>query len=132
MRNGAEMRSRGVSLHRRIRTFKREGIEVRTLYRTQDGPNPDTKARRREVRALARSGLERALATMTAGDVADLGASGFTTREDTFLCTDEGGAPPLCSLMQTVVCIPGERSTRVTDAMTTRAFGGVDPLPAVS
>ncbi len=62
--------------------FKRDGLEVRTLYRSKDGPGPSTKARRREVEQLARTGLEQALAALDAGDVEDLGTSGFQVRED--------------------------------------------------
>jgi len=36
-----------VSLQRLIVTFKPEEIIVHALYRTQDGPDPNTKARRR-------------------------------------------------------------------------------------
>ena len=33
-----------MSLQRPVITFKPEGVEVRTLYRSEDGPNPGTKA----------------------------------------------------------------------------------------
>jgi len=36
-----------VSLQRLIFTFKPEVLIVHALYRTQDGPDPNTKARRR-------------------------------------------------------------------------------------
>jgi hypothetical protein len=75
-----------VTLQRLVLTFKPEGIEARALYRTKAGPGPGTKARRQEVTELTRTGLERALTALDAGDVEDLGTSGFTTREDTFLC----------------------------------------------
>ena len=46
-----------MSLQRPVITFKPEGVEVRTLYRSEDGPNPGTKGRVREATGLARSGL---------------------------------------------------------------------------
>ncbi len=74
-------------LQRLVLTFKPEGLEARVLYRRRgEGPNPGTAARRREVAQLTRAGLTAALTALDAGDVADLGTSGFTTREDTFLC----------------------------------------------
>jgi hypothetical protein len=69
-------------LQRLVLTFKPEGVEARALYRTQGDSGPSTKARRREVTALVRTGLERALEALE-GDVEDLGTLGFTTREDT-------------------------------------------------
>ncbi len=75
-----------MTLQRLVLEFKPDGIQVRTLYRSKAGPGPGTKARRLEVTELTRTGLERALAALDAGDVQDLGTSGFTTREDTFLC----------------------------------------------
>lgn len=70
------------SLHRLVFTFKPDGLELRVLYRTTAGADPGTKARRREVTDLTRSGLERALLALDAGDVADLGTSGYAVRED--------------------------------------------------
>ncbi len=80
-----------MTLQRLVLTFKPEGLEARVLYRTTSGAGPGTKARRLEASELARAGLTRALAALDAGDVEDLGTSGFTTREDTILCTP--GAP---------------------------------------
>jgi hypothetical protein len=77
-------------LSRLIVDYRSGELVVRCLYRTQDGPGPSTKARTREVTGLVRSGLEQALEAHVAGDVADLGTSGFTTREDTILCINEG------------------------------------------
>ena len=71
-----------MTLRRLVLTFKPEGVEARALYKTQGGPGPNTKARRREVTELTRAGLARALEALE-GDVEDLGTSGFTTREDT-------------------------------------------------
>jgi hypothetical protein len=62
--------------------FKRDGLEVRTLYRSKDGPRPGTKRRKGEAAELARAGLTEALRALDTGDVEDLGTSGFTTRED--------------------------------------------------
>ncbi len=45
-------------------------------------PSPGTKARAREVRELTRAGLAEALETLDAGDVQDLGTSGYEVRED--------------------------------------------------
>ncbi len=70
-------------LQRLILTFRPEGLEVRVLYRRRgEGPGPGTKARRLEVTELTRTGLERALTALDAGDAEDLGTSGFTQRED--------------------------------------------------
>jgi hypothetical protein len=64
-------------------TFKPEGVEVRTLYRSKDGPNPGTKARVRLVADLARSGLRNTLEALDAGGAEALGSSGYEVREDT-------------------------------------------------
>jgi hypothetical protein len=70
-------------LQRLVITFTSEGLEIRTLYRrrNQDGPGPNSKARRREVEELSRQGLRQALASLEAGAEC-VGTSGFTTRED--------------------------------------------------
>jgi hypothetical protein len=70
-------------LQRLVLSFKpgEASVEVRTLYRTQDGPNPGTKARSREVTALAREGLREALETLE-GRVDVVGESGYDVRED--------------------------------------------------
>ncbi len=70
-----------MTLQRLVLTFKPDGLEVRTLYRSKSGPNPGTKARRREVAELARTGLLEALEALE-GDVEDLGTSGYEVRED--------------------------------------------------
>jgi hypothetical protein len=49
------------SLRRLVLTFSPDGIQLRALYKHADGPGPSTKARRREVERLARTGLERVL-----------------------------------------------------------------------
>jgi hypothetical protein len=70
-------------LHRLVLEYRGEEVVVRVLYRSGlNGPNPSTKARAREVTALARSGLTRALEALDAGDVAICGTSGFSQRED--------------------------------------------------
>ncbi len=72
-----------MSLRRLILTFKPDGLEVRTLYRSKSGPNPGTKARRREAAGLARAGLLEALEAFGDGEtVEDLGTSGYEVRED--------------------------------------------------
>jgi hypothetical protein len=72
-----------MTLQRLIITFKPEELEIRTLYRrrNQDGPGPNSKARRREVEELSREGLRQALASLEGGAEC-VGTSGFTTRED--------------------------------------------------
>jgi hypothetical protein len=69
-------------LRRLIVEFKPDGIQVRTLYRSKAGPHPGTVGRRREVEALARAGLERALEALREGPVESIGEAGFETRED--------------------------------------------------
>ncbi len=71
-----------MTLQRLVLTFKPEGLEIRTLYRSKVGPGPGTKARRREVTEFVRAGLVEALEALDAGDVADLGTSGYEVRED--------------------------------------------------
>ena len=73
-------------LKRLVLTFTREGIEIRTLYRTESGAGPNTKTRRREVTDLAGEGLRQALASLESGAEC-VGTSGFETREDTLLAT---------------------------------------------
>ncbi len=79
------------SLQRLILTFKPEELVLHALYRTQDGPNPDTKARAREVSELVRAGLQDALEALE-GDVAMVGTSGFTQREDIMLANRKESA----------------------------------------
>ena len=69
-------------LQRIVLDYRGGELVARVLYRSQDGPNAGTKARTREVTALARSGLTRALEALAAGDVAICGTSGFSQRED--------------------------------------------------
>jgi hypothetical protein len=73
-------------LQRLVLTFTREGVEVRTLYRKKNGPNPSTKARCKEVTELTREGLRQALASLE-GHVDVVGTSGFTQREDVLLAS---------------------------------------------
>ena len=80
-----------MSLQCLIITFKPEELVLNALYRDQDGPNPGTKARGRQVSELIRSGLEQALGALE-GRVDVVGTSGFTTREDVVLCTTKGSA----------------------------------------
>ena len=74
-------------LQRIVLDYRTGELVVRALYRTEDGPNPGTRARAREVSNLVRSGLEQALTALEDGSVEAVGTSGFTTREDTILCT---------------------------------------------
>jgi hypothetical protein len=71
-----------VRLQRLILTFGPEGLEIRTLYRSEAGPNPGTKARTREVMDLVRTGLREAMEALE-GHVDVIGTSGYQVREDT-------------------------------------------------
>jgi hypothetical protein len=71
-----------MSLQRLVLTFTQEGVEIRTLYRTKNRPNPGTKVRRREVSNLVRTGLQDTLETLDTGDVDMVGTSGYDVRED--------------------------------------------------
>ncbi len=81
------------SLQRLILTFKPEELIVHALYRRslEDAPGTNTKARAREVSELVRTGLEDALAALE-GDVAMVGTSGFTQREDIMLANRKESA----------------------------------------
>jgi hypothetical protein len=80
-------------LKRLVLDFRTDELVVRCLHRSQEEAGPNTKARRREVTELAREGLSAALETLE-GRVDVVGTSGFTTREDIFLCTVKGVARP--------------------------------------
>ena len=75
-----------MTLQRLVLTFKPEGVEIRTLYRSKDGHGPATKARRRQVQDLTLEGLRQALASLE-GRVDVVGTSGFSQREDILLAT---------------------------------------------
>jgi hypothetical protein len=81
------------NLQRLVIDFRNSELVVRCLYQTQDGPGPNTKARRREVQYLTREGLGAALEALE-GRVDVVGTSGFTVREDVVLCTSKGDARP--------------------------------------
>jgi hypothetical protein len=71
-----------MTLQRIVLEFRDGELIARILYRSSlDGPNPSTKARAREVSALARTGLQDALEALEGGAEC-VGTSGFTTRED--------------------------------------------------
>ena len=59
-----------------------EELVIRVLYRSKGDANPGTKARTREVTALAKSGLRDALHALGEGEAMMCGTSGYTTRED--------------------------------------------------
>jgi hypothetical protein len=82
-----------MGLERLVLTFKGGEIVFHTLYRTQDGANPGTVRRRRQVEDLTREGLRQALVSLD-GDAALVGCSGFTQREDVLLvdAREEGSA----------------------------------------
>jgi hypothetical protein len=71
-----------MTLKRLIITFKPEELFLHALYRTQDGPGPDTKARRKHFTELARTGLTQALEALNAPSVLVLRGS---SRGRTFL-----------------------------------------------
>jgi hypothetical protein len=72
-----------MTLQRLILTFKPEEIVLHALYRTQDSPNPGTKARTTAVVNLTRQGLRQALASLDSeGGAEVVGTSGFSTHED--------------------------------------------------
>jgi hypothetical protein len=75
-----------MTLQRLVLDYRTGELVVRCLYRLQDGPNPGTKARTREVTELARSGLRDALEAVEGGAEC-VGTSGFTQREDVLLAT---------------------------------------------
>ena len=75
-----------MTLQRLVLDYRTGELVVRCLYRSEDGPNPGTKARTRVVAELARTGLEQALEALDAA-VECVGTSGFTTREDVLLAT---------------------------------------------
>jgi hypothetical protein len=83
-----------MTLQRLVLDFRTGELVVRYLYRSQDGPNPGTKARAREVAELARSGLHDALEALEGGAKC-VGTSGFTTREDVLLATTSPDAAKL-------------------------------------
>ena len=70
-------------LKRLVIDYRSGELVVRCLYRTEGGSSagPNTKARRREVEDLCRSGLRQALASLEGGAEV-VGTSGFTQRED--------------------------------------------------
>jgi hypothetical protein len=82
-----------MTLQRLVLDFRSDEIVARVLYQRslQDGPNPGTKARGKEVSGLARSGLQDALEALE-GDVECVGTSGFSTREDILLATTSPAA----------------------------------------
>ena len=67
-------------LKRLILDYRSGELVVRCLYRTEGGSGPNTKARRREVEDLCRSGLRQALASLEGGAEV-VGVSGYTVRE---------------------------------------------------
>jgi hypothetical protein len=68
-------------LQRLIITFKDEELVLHAIYRDQDGANPGTKARQRQVTELVRTGLRDALEALE-GRVDVVGTSGYSVRED--------------------------------------------------
>ncbi len=83
-----------MTLQRLVLDYRAGELVLRVLYRSQDGPNPGTKARGKEVSRLARSGLQDALRALEGGAEC-VGTSGFTTREDVLLATTSPDADKL-------------------------------------
>ena len=75
-----------MTLKRIVVDLRAEEMVLRVLYTDQDGPNPGTVRRLRQVEDLTREGLRQALAALE-GRVDIVGTSGFTTREDIVLCS---------------------------------------------
>jgi hypothetical protein len=78
-------------LKRLVIDFRTDELVVRCLYRSKDGPGPNTNARRREVEELVREGLHHAVRALEAGAEC-VGTSGFTQREDVLLATASSDA----------------------------------------
>jgi hypothetical protein len=75
-----------VQLQRLVIDFRTGELVVRCLYRSEDGPKPGTKTRRREVAELTRDDLRQALASLESEAAAELGGcSGFVQRENILL-----------------------------------------------
>lgn len=75
-------------LSRLVLTFRDGEIVVHTLYRTKDGPNPNTKKRLGATTELVRGGLIdalKALESEASEPPVCVGTSGFTQREDVLL-----------------------------------------------
>jgi hypothetical protein len=77
-----------MTLQRLVIEMKPGELVIRVLYRSQDGPGPNTKARQREVTELARSGLTQAVEAFDGG-VEVFRTSGCEMREDN-ISTDAG------------------------------------------
>ena len=75
-----------MTLQRIVIEMKAEEMVLRCLYKTQDGPNPGTKARRSEVTEIVRSGIWEALEALE-GRVDVVGVSGYQLREDVLSAT---------------------------------------------
>ncbi len=80
-------------LQRLVIDYRTGELVVRCLYRTEGEAGPNTKARRREVTELAGEGLGAALEALEGRVDVVVGTSGFTTREDIFLCTTKRDMP---------------------------------------
>jgi len=79
-------------LQRIVIEMKSGELVIRVLYRSKGESNPGTKARTREVTALAKSGLRDALEAL-GGDVTMSGTSGFTQRQDTLVALPRPDEP---------------------------------------
>ena len=83
-----------MTLQRLVITFKPNELVVHALYRAQDSTGPNTKARRKEITELARSGLQHALKVLECG-AEWVSTSGFTQRENVHLATTSRNAHKL-------------------------------------
>jgi hypothetical protein len=77
-------------LERLVLEYRSGELVVRTLYRSQDGPNPGTQARGKEVSELTREGLRETLRALE-GRVDVVGTSGYSVREDIMVAEVRSG-----------------------------------------
>ena len=82
-----------MTLKRLVLDYRSGELVVRVLYRSKGDSNPGTKGRKKEIMNLTRTGLEQALEALERR-VDVVGTSGFTTREEIFLCTAKSGIRP--------------------------------------
>jgi hypothetical protein len=71
-----------MTLQRIVIDLRQKEMVLRVLYRSEDDPGPNTKARAREVSNLVRTGLQDALTALQDGRVDVVGVSGYQVRED--------------------------------------------------
>jgi hypothetical protein len=77
-----QTRNTVVQPKRIILTFKDGETVIHALYQRKDGPNPNTKARLRELVGLTQRGLRDALEALQSRPAVCEGTSGFVERQD--------------------------------------------------